>query len=163
MRSGGFARWAATISLPLYLADQGTKWAVLRWIAPHESIEVIPGFFNLVRVYNTGAAFGMMKGANTFFIALSLAALAVIVAVSIRGGFREALSRWAAALLLAGVVGNLTDRLVHGAVMDFLDVILPIYGHWPAFNIADSCICAAAGLFVIAGFREKKVAEKTGS
>ena len=61
-----------------------------------------------------------------------------------------------AALLVAGVAGNLTDRLLHGHVVDFIDVILPWYGRWPAFNVADSCICVAAGLFVLGSFLDGK-------
>jgi predicted transposase YbfD/YdcC len=57
------------------------------------------------------------------------------------------------ALLVSGVLGNLTDRILHGYVIDFLDFILPWYGQWPAFNVADSAICAAAALFFISGFR----------
>ena len=73
---------------------------------------------------------------------------------------RLALQALGAALLASGIVGNLTDRLLHGYVVDFLDVILPWYGHWPAFNVADSCICVAAILFLISGFVAPKPAEK---
>jgi signal peptidase II len=85
----------------------------------------------------------------------------VAVAVMARRGcFLDAPSRLGAALLASGIVGNLTDRLLHGYVVDFLDVILPWYGHWPAFNVADSCICVAAFLFLISGFVAPKPAEK---
>jgi signal peptidase II len=61
-------------------------------------------------------------------------------------------SRVAASVPAAGVLGNLTDRLIHGQVIDFLDVILPWYGHWPSFNIADWAISAADVLFLWASF-----------
>jgi signal peptidase II len=143
------------VTVPLYVLDQATKAAVLAWVQPTDVIPVIPDFFNIVRVYNTGAAFGMLKGANTFFMILSVVALAVVGVLIWRGAFRDRLARWAAALLTAGVAGNLTDRILHGHVVDFLDFFLPIYGRWPSFNIADSCICIAAGLFVISAFFER--------
>lgn len=146
--------WLLGVTLPLYIADQASKAAILRTISPDDLVPVIPGFFNLVNVANTGAAFGMLKGANPFFAVLSVVAIVVISVLIRRRAFSDSLSPAAAALLLAGVLGNLTDRLLHGHVVDFLDVILPWYGRWPAFNVADSCICIAAGLFIISAFRE---------
>jgi signal peptidase II len=140
------------VSLPLYLLDQVTKWLVLRFISTDEFVPVIPGFFYLVQVHNTGAAFGMFKINNLFFLLLASAALILLAIFARRGAFADASSRLGAALLVSGVLGNLTDRILHGYVVDFLDVILPWYGHWPAFNIADSAICAAAALFLISGF-----------
>jgi len=139
----------AGLSLPLYLVDQATKWAVLKFIQPDASIPVIPGFFSLVQIHNTGAAFGMLRNQNTFFLALSLGALAFILWLLLRGPAGDRFTRIACALLIAGICGNLTDRILHGHVIDFLDFILPIYGRWPAFNVADSCICIAAGIFMI--------------
>ena len=148
------------ITLPLYVLDQITKFLVLANIPTHVTIEVIPGFFNLVQVHNTGAAFGMMKDNNAFFIGLASVAIVAVAVMARRGCFLDAPSRIGAALLASGIVGNLTDRLLHGYVVDFLDLILPWYGHWPAFNVADSCICVAAILFLISGFVAPKPAEK---
>jgi signal peptidase II len=148
------------LALPLYVLDQITKFLVLANIPTHVTIEVIPGFFNLVQVHNTGAAFGMMKDNNAFFIGLASVALVAVAVMARRGCFLDAPSRIGAALLASGIVGNLTDRLIHGYVVDFLDVILPWYGHWPAFNVADSCICVAAFLFLISGFVTPKPAAK---
>jgi signal peptidase II len=146
------------ITLPLYLLDQVTKWLVLRFISTDEFVPVIPGVFYLVQVHNTGAAFGMLKDNNLFFMILASVALVLVAIFARRGAFADAPSRLGAALLVSGVLGNLTDRILHGYVIDFLDVILPWYGHWPAFNVADSAICAAAALFLISGFlnTEKK-------
>ena len=146
------------ITLPLYLLDQVTKWLVLRFISTDEFVPVIPGVFYLVQVHNTGAAFGMLKNNNLFFMILASVALVLVAIFARRGAFADAPSRFGAALLVSGVLGNLTDRILHGYVIDFLDVILPWYGHWPAFNVADSAICAAAALFLISGFvnTEKK-------
>jgi signal peptidase II len=146
------------ITLPLYLLDQVTKWLVLRFISTDEFVPVIPSVFYLVQVHNTGAAFGMLKDNNLFFMILASVALVLVAIFARRGAFADAPSRFGAALLVSGVLGNLTDRILHGYVIDFLDVILPWYGHWPAFNVADSAICAAAALFLISGFlnTEKK-------
>jgi signal peptidase II len=147
------------VTLPLYLLDQVTKWLVLRFISTDEFVPVIPGFFYLVQVHNTGAAFGMLKDNNLFFTILATAALILVAVFARRGAFADAPSRFGAALLVSGVLGNLTDRILHGYVIDFLDVVLPWYGHWPAFNVADSAICGAATLFLISGFvgGEKRV------
>ncbi len=145
-----------TLALPLYVIDQITKALVLRYIPLHETIPVIPGFFNLTYVQNTGAAFGMMKNNNFFFVGLASVALIVLFVLTWRKMFQDKPSRIAAALLASGVAGNLTDRLLHGFVVDFLDVILPWYGHWPSFNVADSCICVAAGLFILSSFLDGK-------
>lgn len=150
------SRWALLfyVTLPLLVLDQVTKWAILRNFSLHDVQEVIPGFFNLVLVYNTGAAFGMLSNQNVFFIGLSsIAAVGVLVFWTL-GSFVQPFTRWAVAILLAGIVGNLLDRLQHGAVVDFLDFILPFYGHWPAFNIADSCICMAAFLLLVESLRD---------
>jgi len=146
------------ITLPLYLVDQVTKWLVLRFISTDEFVPVISGFFYLVQVHNTGAAFGMLKNNNLFFMVLASVALILVGVLARRGAFADAPSRVGAALLVSGVLGNLTDRILHGYVVDFLDVILPWYGHWPAFNVADSAICGAAAFFLISGFlaSEKK-------
>jgi signal peptidase II len=144
------------ISLPFYFMDQFTKALVLRHISADETIPVIPGFFNLVQVHNTGAAFGMLKDNNLFFMVLSFSALIILVVLEWKGAFTDWTSRWAAALLVAGVAGNLTDRILHGHVVDFLDFVLPWYGRWPAFNVADSCICVAAGLFILSSLLDGK-------
>jgi len=145
-------RYVLFLTLPLYVADQVTKWLVLRQIQMDELIPVIPGFLNLVHVHNTGAAFGMLKDSNLFFVLLAGTALVVVGVLAWKGAFAGTPTKIGAALLVSGILGNLTDRLLHGYVVDFIDVILPWYGHWPAFNIADSCICIAAGLFILEGF-----------
>ena len=145
------------------MADQLTKWLVLRHISVHESIPVIPGFLNLVQVHNTGAAFGILSNNNAFFVVLASAALIVVGVLAWRGAFAGRPMQIGAALLVSGILGNLTDRLLHGFVVDFVDVILPWYGHWPAFNVADACICIAAGLFILSSFLpEHKPADPAG-
>lgn len=148
--------WLLTLTLPFYVLDQLTKELVLRFIAEDEIVPVIPGVFYLIRTYNTGAAFSMGQNNNWFFLILAAAVFVVLLALWFRGKFERPLTRVAIALLLAGIAGNLTDRIRHGHVIDFLDVVLPWYGHWPAFNVADSCICVAAGLLFIGALKEPK-------
>lgn len=152
------------LTLPLYALDQLTKWLVLRHIGPEDIIPVIPNFFSLVQVHNTGAAFGMLTNNNVFFIALSSVALVALAVFGWRGAFRDRCVGVGAALLLAGILGNLTDRLLHGFVVDFLlfDLHVPFANPWPSFNVADSCICIAAGLFVVSSIFEKKPEESAG-
>ena len=167
-----------SLSLPLFLLDQATKlWILIRFPNygdPGNVIEVIPGFFNLVRVHNTGMAFGMLNGnpySNWIFGAIGVAAVTLIAILWRKGAFPDRLSRVAAALLLSGILGNFTDRVLpgRGYVVDFLDFILPLYdkidrhsgGHFPSFNVADSCICIAAGLLIISAFRSPGGSAKT--
>jgi signal peptidase II len=139
------------LSLPLYALDQITKWMALHQITPDEPRIVIPEFFALVFVTNTGAAFGSFKNNNYFFIALSCAALIFVLALLLRPHPRDNWRDTALALLLAGIMGNLTDRLLHGHVIDFLlfDLHVPFAHPWPAFNVADACICIAVICFII--------------
>jgi signal peptidase II len=168
-------RLVLLVVLPLYLLDQATKWWIVSHFMHHEVRPVIDGFFNLVRVHNQGVAFGLGNGttwAPVVFLVVPVLALGVIAALWRRGWFNDRASRLAVALLLTGIFGNLTDRLTqgflldefraaplwtrlaHGYVVDFLDFTIPLVNYrWPAFNIADSCICVAAVLLFVAGLR----------
>lgn len=147
------------LTLPLYVVDQLTKWWALRSILPDEPRTIVPDFFRLVLVTNTGAAFGSFKNNNFFFIALSCAALIFVFTVLVRRHERDTLRDVSLALLLAGVMGNLTDRLLHGHVIDFLlfDLHVPFAHPWPAFNVADACICIAVISFIIHSFRHGRI------
>jgi signal peptidase II len=154
-------RFILFFSLPLYVLDQWTKRMVLRFISPEEPRVLISDFFSLVNVTNTGAAFGSFRGNNTFFVAISSVALVVVLGILLRA---RAPDRWrdlSLALLLAGILGNLTDRLLYGHVIDFLlfDLHIPYAHPWPAFNVADSCISVAVVLFIIHSLRKQKSTE----
>src|SRR6266478_4241405 len=151
-------RFILLLSLPLYALDQLTKHWVVRSITPYDARTVVPDFFNLVNVTNDGAAFGSFKGNNTFFVAISLIALAVVAVLLVRHRRSDPWRDISLALLLAGILGNLTDRLLYGHVIDFLLFNLHIrYADpWPAFNVADSCISIAVVLFVVHSFRKQK-------
>ncbi len=153
-----YLKLLAALSLPLYLLDQATKWAVLRWIDPEHPRVVVDGFFYLVHWYNTGAAFSMFSDSNGFFLGLAIFALGVLAVLAWKGMFPDRVSRTAWALLISGILGNLTDRILHGHVVDFLlfDFHVRFANPWPAFNVADACICTAAGLFFVQSFREPR-------
>ena len=135
--------------LLLVLLDQGSKAMVISRIPHQEVMPVLPGFFNLTHLHNTGAAFSLLRDNNLFFILLSSAVFLALI--FLRRHFAGRLMRSGWILLLAGIIGNVTDRLRLGHVTDFLDFQFGSY-HWPAFNVADSCICVAAALFLLSGF-----------
>jgi len=144
----------------LFLADQASKWIVIHRVGFQESVPVLPGFFNLTHVYNTGAAFSMMHDSNRFFAILSI--VVFIALVSLRKHFPGLLMQWGWILILSGILGNVADRIFRGHVVDFLDFQFGTY-HWPAFNVADSCICVAAALFLISGFSSGGAEAKKGA
>ena len=149
-------RFILFLTLPLYALDQVTKQWILRSISLYDARSVVPDFFNLVNVPNTGAAFGSFKGNNTFFVVISLIALVVVTILLVRPRRSDLWRDVSLALLLAGILGNLTDRLLYGHVVDFLLFYLHIRfaDPWPAFNVADSCICIAVVCFMIYSFRD---------
>ena len=152
------------LGLPLFALDQLTKWLVRQNIPYGAEIPIIPGFFSLVHASNTGAAFSLFTGNNFFFIGLALAALAVVVFLLIRDSRASKteqrlnnITKISFGLLASGILGNVTDRIFRGAVTDFLHFYISEYS-WPSFNVADSCICIAAGLLILASFgRTQKV------
>lgn len=143
------------ISFLVVVVDQLTKWWVKASFAIHDGLEVIPGFFNLVHVRNTGVAFGFLAGSSGSWRPWFFSAVAVLALVAIFFMFRHFRSQgvlylYALASIAGGAIGNLIDRLCYGSVIDFLDFYYKTW-HWPAFNVADSAIVVGAGLFLVAG------------
>lgn len=140
--------------------DQLTKFWVLRSFELYEVKEIIPGFFNLVYVTNSGAAFSMLAGVDSpwrhyFFLGIGLVACIGLTIAYYRlrashGGYGIAL-----ALIAGGALGNLIDRLRYGSVVDFLDFYLGSH-HYPSFNVADSAICVGAVLFLVVNFLQER-------
>jgi signal peptidase II len=135
------------------LLDQWTKHVVQGRLLLHQAVEVIPGFFNLVHVRNTGGAFGIFGGergglGSLLFVVISLIAIGSILFFFVKAREDEKTLSLSLSLVLSGAIGNLIDRLGYGEVVDFLDFHLFSY-HWPAFNIADSAICIGIGLIVL--------------
>ena len=130
--------------------DQITKWWVLTDLMnPPRVIEVLP-FANLVLVWNRGVSFGLFNTQSDYgpwiLAALALAVSAVLAVWLFRGP--ERMVGWGIGLILGGALGNVIDRLVHGAVVDFVDLHLG-GAHWPAFNVADSAITVGAVLLIL--------------
>jgi len=154
-------KYILLLSLPLYLLDQIMKGLVLRFVGVEDIHVIVPDFFAIVNVTNDGAAFGSFKNNNLFFIVLSCVAFVFVFALLLRRAkSRDRLRDISLALLLAGIMGNLTDRFLHGHVIDFalfdLHIPLKIFRPWPAFNIADSCICIAVICFIVHSLRKRK-------
>lgn len=140
-------------ALVLFL-DQLTKLWVLAKVPLHGGFE-LTGFFNLVHVRNSGAAFSFLAGEpgwqRFFFIALALTVSLVLLHLLRKPAPRP--THAAYALVLGGAVGNLIDRLMHGNVVDFLDFHAAGW-HWPAFNVADSAISLGAAWLVWISLRQ---------
>ena len=150
------ARWYL-LALAVIVADYLSKAAVLAAFAPGESRAVTP-FFNLVLVFNKGAAFSFLAGAGGWqtllFAAIALVA-AVVLSVLIYRNPGKRLFSGGLALILGGALGNLHDRLVYGHVVDFLDLHAAGW-HWPAFNVADSAITVGAAILIVESFFQKQ-------
>ena len=142
----------------ILVADQVTKSLVSSQLTLGESIAVIPNFLHLTLVRNTGMAFGILSGADVPYktvlvTVLSVAAMGAVFYYALKAPPSERLTRGGLACILGGALGNIIDRVRLGYVVDFVDVF---YGntHWPAFNVADSCICIGVGLLLVDGFRK---------
>jgi signal peptidase II len=153
MASGGtsrsWLRWLG-LALAIFIADQFTKVLIVGYYRLGEAT-YIASFFNIVRAHNTGAAFSFLAGASGwqrwFFTVLGIAA-AVFITWMLRSHPGQKLFSFALACILGGAIGNVVDRLLHGYVVDFIQV------HWrgwyfPAFNVADSAITIGAALLIL--------------
>jgi signal peptidase II len=131
-------------------ADQLVKWIVLARFAPGEGLEVT-SFFNLVLVFNKGAAFSFLAREAGWqmplLVGFALVAAGIVSVLIVRSPDKNLL-RAALALILGGALGNVIDRIAYGHVIDFLDFHVRTW-HWPAFNLADSAITIGAALLVI--------------
>jgi signal peptidase II len=148
-RSGSLLPWLG-IAFIIVVLDQLTKTLIVARFALGDSLTVTP-FFNIERAHNTGAAFSFLAGASGwqrwFFVGLgAVAAVFIVWMLSRHGGQR--LFAWALSLILGGAIGNVIDRLLHGHVVDFIQVH---YAGWyfPSFNVADSAITIGAACLIL--------------
>ena len=142
-----------TLSAVIILFDIWTKWLIVKRIDLHEAIPVIPSFFQLVHVRNTGAAFGLGANASSKIVPIllnvgAIAVFCVVVVYALRTAVTDRLLQTGLHLILGGAIGNLLDRFRFGYVVDFLDVYVGSH-HWPAFNVADSAICIGIALLFL--------------
>jgi signal peptidase II len=147
--AGSWLPWLG-VALAVFIADQFTKVLIMGYYQIGDSTHVT-NFFNVVRAHNTGAAFSFLAGASGwqrwFFTAIGIAA-ALFIIWMLRSHAGQKLFSFALALILGGAIGNLVDRLMHGYVVDFVQV------HWrgwyfPAFNVADSAITVGAACLIL--------------
>ena len=139
-----------TLCLSFFIAllDQLTKLTIRSVFNPGEHVTVVAGFFDVVYIQNTGAAWGMFSGFNSWLIVISIAMVITLVVFRRHFISDSLIHRIVMGLMIGGVLGNLVDRLKWGRVVDFLD--FHWHGHpFPAFNVADSSICIGVGLYII--------------
>ena len=134
------------------LLDQGTKYLTQTYLYEGQSIPILEGIFHLTYVLNPGAAFGILANKTMFFIIMALIILGVIIYIYRQVPKEKLFLRFALALQVGGVIGNLLDRIRLGMVVDFFD-----FRVFPVFNIADSAIVVGVAiLFIEILFFDKK-------
>ena len=147
---------AGAVALALVIADQWTKFSITSNLRYGESV-AITSFFNLVLVYNKGAAFSFLSSADGWqrfmFIGITVAAIGMLSWLIVKHE-SEKLFRWGLTLILGGAIGNLIDRIAYGHVIDFLDFHFAGWHFW-AFNVADSAIPVGAARLILDRFRAR--------
>ena len=141
------------ISNVLILVDQYSKFLVTLHLPLYASRKVIEGFFYLTHVRNPGVAFGLFAGVESeykawIFVFISSIAIIAILFIYHHTPNEHRMVRTGLILIFSGAIGNVIDRIVYKEVIDFLDVFYKSY-HFPAFNVADSCITIGVGLMVL--------------
>ncbi|MDQ1591264.1 MAG: signal peptidase [Pyrinomonadaceae bacterium] len=144
--------WYLLAAFGIYMVDQMSKaWAV-RALRPGQDKTVIRGFLDFAYAENPGIAFGQLQEGGSMgrwaLAALASAAAVAVLTYFFRTSRNDDRTLGACALLLAGITGNLTDRVRLGHVIDFIHAHAGDY-HWPTFNVADACICVGAGLLIL--------------
>lgn len=141
------------LSNVLIVLDQASKYMVASHIPLYYSIEVIDGFLNLTHIRNAGVAFGLFADQPSEYKSLVFVAVSTVASVAILFIFHQspAWRRWVNTgliLIFSGAIGNMIDRIVHKEVIDFVDVYVGSF-HWPAFNLADSCITIGVVIMIL--------------
>ena len=152
-------RWLLAIAPSVLALDQVTKLWIAATLPPNTygapgHVEIVPGFFNLVHVGNTGAAWSILSGRSSWLAFLALVALLAIFLFRRHLGLERRTVQIAFGLLCGGIVGNFIDRLAYGQVIDFLDFHFGDY-IYPTFNIADSGIVAGVILYILISIRSE--------
>lgn len=140
------------------ILDQISKWAILAKFEDFKRVNIIPHFFDLTLVYNTGAAFSFLanhSGWQKYFFIVLAFVISGWLANGVRKGEFGKLGNFAAAMIIGGAFGNVIDRFIHGKVVDFLLFYWQNH-YYPAFNVADSFICVGVALLIIDGLKQGK-------
>lgn len=142
------------LTLLAIVLDQATKILVLNQFRLGETLSLVPGYFNLTYIRNTGAAFGILAHSDPafrvpFFIVVPLVALIAIAYIFRKIADADVKLSSALSLVIGGAIGNLIDRIRLGYVVDFLDLHWRYQYHFPAFNVADSAICVGVGILML--------------
>jgi signal peptidase II len=153
----GLAPYA--LSAIIFALDRITKRIIESHMSVFDTYTVIPGFFDIVHARNRGAAFSMFAESTSpwrpvFLIGLSLAALVLVAGILRKASRLDKPTAIGLSLILGGALGNVFDRIVSGAVTDFLDFYIGAL-HWPAFNVADSAIVVGSALLLLSLLRPK--------
>ncbi|MDC0989845.1 signal peptidase II [Rhodospirillales bacterium] len=149
---------AVPFILILIFLDQVTKWWIINYIMQPIKILPITPFFNIVLTWNSGISFGIFSNQGSFSVII-LSTLATLIVFFLAVWLMKAVNKKliiGLICIIGGAIGNIIDRVYHGAVIDFLDFHIKSY-HWPAFNVADSCIFIGATLIILDSlFPDKK-------
>lgn len=149
---------AVPFILILIFLDQVTKWWIISYIMQPIKILPITPFFNIVLTWNSGISFGIFSNQGSFSVII-LSTLATLIVFFLAVWLMKAENKKliiGLICIIGGAIGNIIDRVYHGAVIDFLDFHIKSY-HWPAFNVADSCIFIGATLIILDSlFPDKK-------
>lgn len=169
-------KFVFTVAFIVLILDQITKWLIVQGVSLGAEIPVIDGFFDIVHGRNTGAAFGMLSHWDSayrdwFFYSIAVVALVFLYFYIKSVSLTDRLSLLALSFIFGGALGNVSDRIFRGSVVDFLSVhyrdktvSFAFWGHswtmplsWPAFNVADMAISCAVILLVIRGFKTSEL------
>jgi signal peptidase II len=161
-------RRIASLALFIFALDQFSKWLVLNLLEPGDEKILIPGFFKFVHWGNTGAAWSLFRGYNSVLALVAFIAL-LVLAVMFLTRHHSLSSQIAFGLIVGGIAGNLTDRILPGrhAVVDFIYFYLQQRGGdeigFPAFNVADTAICTGVGLIFLITWRDEHAPKSADS
>lgn len=134
------------VAAVLIMMDQLTKWGIVQNFELYEEQVLIPGWFSLFYIQNTGAAWGIFAGRMWFFYIITAVVVLYLVYTFHKSKIQHKLAGWSFAFILAGAIGNFIDRLMNGYVVDMFrfDFI-----NFPIFNVADVCLVIGVGLMII--------------
>ncbi len=142
------------LTFSILVLDHLTKWFIRTQFDFHRTVEIIPDYLRIIRVHNTGVAFGYFADVHAAWKPYALAAMAVVAVIviaiySVRMPSDRTMLQLALATTMGGILGNFLDRIVHGFVVDFIEFHIRDSFYWPTFNVADTAISIGIALLLI--------------